>query len=50
MGKAQYLDLVPRVWGHILTDLEDPKLVQLRQAVLDTVPAPTEKLLAGLKP
>jgi aminoglycoside/choline kinase family phosphotransferase len=50
MGKAQYLDLIPRVWGHILTDLEDPKLVQLRQAVLDTVPAPTEKLLAGLKP
>jgi aminoglycoside/choline kinase family phosphotransferase len=50
MGKARYLDLIPRVWGHILTDLEDPKLAQLRQAVLDTVPAPTKKLLAGLKP
>ena len=49
MGKARYLDLIPRVWGHIMTDLEDPKLARLRQAVLDTVPAPTKELLAGLR-
>lgn len=50
MGKARYLALIPRVWGHILTDLNDPALARLRQAVLDSVPAPTEKLLAGLRP
>jgi len=49
MGKVRYLDLIPRVWGHIMTDLEDPKLARLRQAVLDTVPAPTKELLAGLR-
>ena len=49
MGKVRYLDLIPRVWGHIMTDLEDPKLTRLRQAVLDTVPAPTKELLAGLR-
>jgi len=49
MGKVRYLDLIPRVWGHIMTDLEDPKLARLRQAVLDTVPAPSKELLAGLR-
>ena len=49
-GKARYLDLIPRVWGHILTDLEDPAIAKLRQAVLDTVPEPTDALLEGLRP
>ena len=49
-GKARYLDLIPRVWGHILTDLEDPAIAKLRQAVLDTVPEPTDALLAELRP
>jgi len=49
MGKVRYLDLIPRVWGHIMTDLEDPKLARLRQAVLDTVPEPSKELLAGLR-
>ncbi len=50
MGKARYLDLIPRVWGDIQTDLTDPALKYLRQAISDTVPAPTPELLAELKP
>ncbi|MGJ8621799.1 MAG: aminoglycoside phosphotransferase family protein [Yoonia sp.] len=49
-GKPRYLNLIPRVWGHIMTDLADPALADLREAVLDTVPAPTTDILAGLKP
>ena len=48
VGKQRYLDFMPRVWGHILHDLNDPALKDLRQAVLDTVPAPTTDKLAGL--
>ena len=48
MGKPGYLDLMPRVWGHILHDLQDPALAELRHAVMDTVPAPTPETLAEL--
>ncbi|PJI85889.1 hypothetical protein BC777_2236 [Yoonia maricola] len=48
MGKPRYLDFMPRVWGHILQDLQDPALANLQQAVLDTVPAPTPEKLARL--
>ncbi|MEO0903962.1 MAG: phosphotransferase [Pseudomonadota bacterium] len=48
LGKPRYLDFMPRVWGHILTDLQDPALSNLREAVLDTVPAPSPAYLAGL--
>lgn len=47
-GKPRYLDFMPRVWGHIVQDLQDPALSKLKQAVMDTVPAPTPKTLAGL--
>lgn len=49
-GKPHYVDLIPRVWGHIQTDLANPALTDLRQAVLDTVPAPSPGFLAGLRP
>ena len=49
LDKPRYLDFMPRVWRHIMDDLEDPALGALRQAVLDLVPAPTPTYLAGLK-
>jgi len=48
MGKQRYLQFMPRVWGHIIEDLNAPALGKLRDAVLDTVPAPTPEYLAGL--
>ena len=48
MEKPGYLDFMPRVWGHILHDLQDPALAKLRQAVMDTVPAPTPETLAEI--
>jgi aminoglycoside phosphotransferase (APT) family kinase protein len=50
MGKTRYLNLIPRVWDDIQSDLSDPALSQLRQVILDTVPKPTPDLLAGLRP
>jgi aminoglycoside/choline kinase family phosphotransferase len=49
-GKPHYVDLIPRVWRYIEADLANPALTNLRQAVLDTVPAPTPAFLAGLRP
>jgi aminoglycoside/choline kinase family phosphotransferase len=48
MGKPRYLAFMPRVWGHILQDIENPNLTNLKQAVMDTVPAPTPSYLKGL--
>ena len=48
MGKQRYLQFMPRVWGHIIEDLNTPPLAALKQAVMDTVPAPTPEYLAGL--
>ena len=44
-GKPRYSAFMPRVWAHIMEDLQDPALVTLRQAVMDLVPEPTQ--LAG---
>jgi len=48
IGKPRYLDFMPRIWGHIVQDLQDPALDRLKQAVMDTVPAPTPATLARL--
>lgn len=50
MGKPRYLSFMPRVWDHILRDLADPALADLKQCVLDTLPPPTPELLEGLQP
>lgn len=50
IGKPRYLEFMPRVWGHILEDLKDPALADLRQAVMDTVPEPSPRKLAELTP
>ena len=41
-GKTRYLQFMDRVWGHVLTDLADVALSDLRNAVLDTVPPPKD--------
>lgn len=50
IGKPRYLQFMPRVWSHIQQDLQDPALATLKQAVMDTVPAPTADYLQRLKP
>ena len=40
-GKPVYLDLIPRVWSHLLRDLAHPSLEALARWVNDHVPEPT---------
>lgn len=39
-GKNRYLGLIPRVWGHVLRDLEHPGLAALRTLILRAIPDP----------
>jgi aminoglycoside/choline kinase family phosphotransferase len=48
LGKPRYLTFMPRVWQHIIQDLQNPALAELRQVVMDTIPEPTPKKLAEL--
>ncbi len=48
MKKARYLAFMPRLWGHILHDLQHPALHDLKQVVLDTIPPPTSAHLESL--
>jgi aminoglycoside/choline kinase family phosphotransferase len=48
-GKAQYVDLIPRVWGHLQRDLSDPALKPVRTILNATLPAPTPDHLDRLK-
>lgn len=48
LKKPRYLEFMPRVWAHIIEDLQDPAFADLRQSVMDTVPAPTPKNLARI--
>lgn len=48
-GKPRYLQFMPRVWQHIMTDLAHDALAPLRAAVLETLPAPTPEYLEGLQ-
>lgn len=49
-GKSGYLKLVPRVWGHLMGDLEHPSLVRLRDRVLRDLPPPDSGHLERLAP
>lgn len=46
--KPHYLDLIPRVWGHLQRDLSHPDLVALKEWVATTAPAPTTEVLARI--
>ncbi|NCO85896.1 MAG: phosphotransferase [Rhodobacterales bacterium] len=48
-GKPRYLDLLPRVWGHIATDLHHPALAPLRPLIA-RLPAPDASHLQRLRP
>lgn len=48
-GKPAYLDLIPRVWGHLTRDLAAPGLSALRSFVARHVPAPEAAALARLR-
>lgn len=49
MGKKRYVDLIPRVWSNLMTDLQHPALGDLKQAVRDTLPAPDAFTLGRLR-
>jgi aminoglycoside/choline kinase family phosphotransferase len=45
-AKPHYLDLIPRVWGHLMRDLSHPALTPLAAWVARHVPAPEPATLA----
>ncbi|WP_210878398.1 aminoglycoside phosphotransferase family protein [Roseovarius autotrophicus] len=48
-GKPHYIDLIPRVWHHLLHDLCHPALSDLADLIQTELPAPTPAILAHLK-
>jgi aminoglycoside/choline kinase family phosphotransferase len=48
-GKAHYVDLIPRVWGHIETNLAHPALSSISEQVLNDLPFPDQNVLTELK-
>lgn len=47
-GKTHYVDLIPRVWNHLMGNLDHPACQELRDWVHKNVPAPTPEHLASL--
>jgi hypothetical protein len=45
-GKPRYLDLIPRVWGHLMRDLSHPALASLAKWVARHLPPPEPATLA----
>ncbi|MEY8828327.1 aminoglycoside phosphotransferase family protein [Sedimentitalea sp. XS_ASV28] len=48
-GKPHYIDLIPRVWNHLMQDLDHPALAPVADLLRDTLPAPTPDNLKCLK-
>jgi aminoglycoside/choline kinase family phosphotransferase len=48
-GKPHYLDLIPRVWTHLQTDLSHPALAPLAEMLDEALPPPSPAALAKLK-
>lgn len=48
-GKPAYLDLLPRVWGHLTTDLSHPALADLAAWVRTHLPPPDPEFRARLR-
>lgn len=48
-GKDGYLAMIPRVWDHLMRDLEHPALADLRAFVARWIPAPTAEALAAVR-
>ena len=47
-GKRGYVDLIPRVWAHLQTDLTHPVLAPIAEILMDTLPEPTPSVLKTL--
>ena len=48
-GKAHYLDLIGRVWGHLSRDLAHPALADLRHWMAQHVPIPDAAALKAIR-
>ncbi|WP_254919057.1 aminoglycoside phosphotransferase family protein [Oceanicola sp. 22II-s10i] len=48
-GKPHYVDLIPRVWGHLQRDLDDPSLAAFAAILRPALPEPTPDRLKTLK-
>lgn len=48
-GKPHYVDLIPRVWDHIQTNLTHPALHPIAPLINGPLPAPTPEILQRLK-
>ena len=48
-GKPGYVDLIPRVWGHLTRNLAHPELGDLGRTVRDLLPEPDNRHLNDLK-
>ena len=47
-GKAGYLPLLPRVWGHLQRNLAHPALADLRAICESLLPEPTPDIIARI--
>jgi aminoglycoside/choline kinase family phosphotransferase len=48
-GKAHYIDLIPRVWGHVQTNLAHPSMREVERLLKKVMPEPTPEILARLR-
>lgn len=48
-GKPHYVDLIPRVWDHVMRGLQHPALTQLADILLPALPKPTPENLQHLR-
>lgn len=48
-GKPHYVDLIPRVWAHLMNDLKHPVLAEIAPLIRAELPEPTPANLQKLK-
>lgn len=48
-GKAHYIDLIPRVWGHVQTNLRHPALADVAEHINQSLTPPTPDTLTQLR-
>lgn len=48
-GKPDYVDMIPKVWAHLMRDLDHPALAPIASMVIDSMPVPSPENLQKLK-
>lgn len=48
-GKQGYVGLIPRVWAHLMRDLESPELSVLRDRLIKMLPEPSPSFLEAMR-